>query len=306
MGSRPSARDERELLPWPEPVALPDRPEDAHKGDFGRVTLLAGSRTFTGAAYLTSAASLRGGAGQARLVVGSSIHPILAVKCTEVEVASVPDDGSGSLGQAGLAETLEHFSWGTAGVIGPGLGRNPSTWQLVLALLSGVRLPTVVDADGLNALADERDLLQRLGDNGRTRILTPHPGEMARLVQRSTAEVQANRLDVTATAARRWGAVVVLKGAHTVVAAPGGALAVDPHAVPALASGGTGDVLAGLIGALLAQGTEPFAAAVTGVYVHAAAGRAAARGTSGLVASELLPAIPVVMQRLRERGAHAP
>src|SRR5436190_2013092 len=126
-----------------------------------------------------------------------------------------------------------------------------------------------------------------------------HPGEMARLAKTTTPDIQADRKTVALDAARRWGAVVALKGAHTVVAAPDGRLSVDPHAVPAMASGGTGDVLAGLIGALLAQGGEPFEATVTGVYVHAAAGRLASVGSSGLLASELLPAIPQVMELLR-------
>jgi hydroxyethylthiazole kinase-like uncharacterized protein yjeF len=294
-----------ELLPPSESVAVPARPADGHKGTFGRVAVVAGSTAFTGAAYLAASAAIRGGAGQVRLLVGSSIHPILAVKCTEVEVASIPDGAHGALGADAWDEIRHNHmeAWATVGVVGPGLGRNPATWRLV-HLLQSIDLPLVVDADGLNALADAQGLLARLGEGGHVRVLTPHPGEMSRLTQRSTSQVQADRKAIALEAAHRWGAIVALKGAHTVVAAPDGRVAVDPHAVPALASGGTGDVLAGLIGALLAQGSPAFEAAVTGVYVHAAAGRriAADVGLSGLAASDLLPVIPRVMHALRQLG----
>jgi len=158
-----------------------------------------------------------------------------------------------------------------------------------------------VDTDALNALADNRRLLKKLGQG---RVLTPHPGEMARLTGKTAAAVNQDREAIAVAAAEDWGAVVVLKGPRTVVAGPGGRISVDPHEVPALASGGTGDVLAGVIGGLLAQGCDPFTAAVTGVYVHAEAGRAVAErlGDSGLLASDLLLEIPPVMDQLRRGG----
>jgi hydroxyethylthiazole kinase-like uncharacterized protein yjeF len=290
-----------ELLLMPDAVAVPARPAAGHKGTFGRVAVVAGSAALTGAPYLTAMGALRGGAGQVRLVVGSSIHPILAVKCTEVEVCAVPESTPGALGPEsydGIAHALAN--WATVAVVGPGLGPHAATGRLA-RLLARIDQPLVLDADGLNALSEDRTLLARLGEDGRARVLTPHPGEMSRLVRQPIDEVQAHREAVAVKSARSWGAVVVLKGAHTVVAAPDGRTSIDPHAVPALATGGTGDILAGLIGALLAQGSDPFQAAVTGVYVHAAAGRRAARGLlSGVLASELLPAIPEVMQRLRD------
>jgi NAD(P)H-hydrate epimerase len=159
----------------------------------------------------------------------------------------------------------------------------------------------VIDADGLNALADSPRTKRKLGPR---RVLTPHPGEMARLSAKTIEAVNADRAGSARRAAKEWGAVVVLKGAHTVVAHPDGRISEDPHEVPALASGGTGDVLAGVIGALMAQGSDPFSAAVTGVYVHAAAGRRLAQklGDSGLLASDLLMEIPVVMNVLRQGG----
>lgn len=293
------------LLSPPDAVTIPPRPADGHKGTFGRVAVVAGSGTFTGAPYLASTAAVRGGAGQVRLLVASAIHPILAVKCTEVEVASIRDGGRGVLGANAWEEikTVHLDAWATAAVVGPGLGRDPETVRLV-HLLQSIDLPLVLDADGLNAAADEGAPPARSGDGGRARVLTPHPGEMARLMRRSTAEVQAERESIALDAARRWGAVVALKGAHTVVAAPDGRVAVDPHAVAALATGGTGDVLAGVIGALIARGSPAFEAAVTGVYVHAEAGRwiASELGLSGLAASDLLLVIPRVMQALRDAG----
>ena len=287
-------------LPAPEAVRVPERPPGAHKGTFGTVVAVSGSLGLTGAAYLCSTAAARSGAGLVRLLVAQGIYPVLAVKCTEVMATPVPEDAPGAVGGSAETEIVRHLEAASAGLIGPGLGRDPSTWRLVLDLVAKVRQPLVLDADALNALAEQPGALREAAKAGR-RVLTPHPGEMARLVGRPTAEVQAGRPRWATTAAREWGAVVVLKGSRTVVAAPDGRTSEDPHEVPALASGGTGDVLSGVIAGLLAQGTEPFEAAVTGVYVHAEAGRRVAGrlGDSGLLASDLLFELPLVMQALR-------
>jgi hydroxyethylthiazole kinase-like uncharacterized protein yjeF len=284
--------------PVPDAVRVPQRPVDGHKGTFGTVTVVAGSRGYTGAAYLSATGSLRAGAGLVRLLVAEGVYPILAVKCTEAMATPLPEAAPGALGGAALEEIARHLDGSAAGLVGPGLGRHPATWELIRALVVRCRRPLVLDADALNALAEARHLLPDLGPD---RVLTPHPGEMARLVAQSTAEVQASRREIAAAAAREWGAVVVLKGAHTIVAAPDGRLSEDTHEVPALATGGTGDVLGGLIAGLIAQGSDVFTAAVTGVYVHAEAGRRlqARQGPSGLLASELLPELPLVMRELR-------
>ena len=289
------------LAEAPEAVAMPPRPKDGHKGTFGTVVVLAGSLGLTGAAYLAATAAARSGAGLVRLLVADGIYPILAAKCTEVMATPVPEVAPGHIGHAAEDIVLRHLEGASAAVIGPGLGPDRSTWRLIYNLLGRVRVPAVLDADALNALAANRRALKKLGKG---RVLTPHPGEMGRLLNKSTAEVNKDRPKAAALAAEEWGAVVVLKGAHTVVAAPGGRVSVDPHEVPALASGGTGDVLAGVIGGLLAQGCEPFTAAVTGVYVHASAGRAVSEhlGDSGLLASDLLLEIPLVMDQLRRGG----
>jgi NAD(P)H-hydrate epimerase len=185
--------------------------------------------------------------------------------------------------------------------IGPGLGQAEGTRQFVQAFVDRATMPLVIDADGLNALAEAP---RSKGKLGVTRVLTPHPGELARLTGKTADAINADRPAAARRAAKEWGAVIVLKGAHTVVAHPDGRLSEDPHEVPALASGGTGDVLSGIIGGLIAQGSDPFTAAVTGVYVHAAAGRRIAQrlGDSGLLAGDLLGEIPLVMNVLRQGG----
>ena len=289
------------LLPAPDAVQLPARPKTAHKGTFGTVVVLAGSLGFTGAAYLASAAAARSGAGLVRLLVADTIYPILAAKCTEVMATPVPEVAPGAIGHAAYEAVLRHLGSAEVGVLGPGLGRDRSTWRLILDLVPHAHCPLVLDADALNALADSPRMKGRLGKD---RVLTPHPGEMARLLGKTTDAIAADRGAAARQCAREWGAVVVLKGAHTLVAAPDGRCSEDPHEVPALATGGTGDVLAGLIGGLIAQGSTPFAAAVTGVYVHAAAGRGISQrlGDSGLLAGDLLTEIPAVMHDLRQGG----
>jgi hydroxyethylthiazole kinase-like uncharacterized protein yjeF len=289
------------LLPAPEAVVLPERPLDANKGTFGTVVVLAGSLGFTGAAYLASTAAARTGAGLVRLLVADTIYPILAAKCTEVMATPVQEVAPGAVGHAAYDLVMRQLATAEAGIIGPGLGRDRSTWRLVLDLVHHVTCPLVLDADALNALSDAPRSKGKLGKN---RVLTPHPGEMARLTGKTVEAIAADRPGAARKAAKEWGAVVVLKGARTLVAHPDGRCSEDPHEVPALATGGTGDVLSGIIGGLIAQGSDPYAAAVTGVYIHAAAGRRISQrlGDSGLLASDLLLEIPLVMNVLRQGG----
>jgi hydroxyethylthiazole kinase-like uncharacterized protein yjeF len=291
-----TARKPRPRIP-PE-LRLPERPEDANKGTFGQVVVVAGSLGYTGAPYLTATAAARAGAGYVRLLAAETIYPILAVKCTEVVVTQVPEVGPGILGHAGLETLLRFCAAADACVIGPGLGREFSTRRLVLDLLAQLKGPAVIDADALNALSEQRKLLPRLKAS---LVLTPHPAEMARLTGLTVDAIQADREATAARFAAEWGHVVVLKGSKTVIAEPGGTVRVNPHGNPALASAGTGDVLAGIIGGLLAQGLEAFEAAVTGVFLHGATGdEASARmGDAGVLASDLLPLIPVTIRDLK-------
>jgi hydroxyethylthiazole kinase-like uncharacterized protein yjeF len=290
-----------DLLPAPDAVVLPARPKDAHKGTFGTVAVIAGSLGLTGAAYLASTAAARTGAGLVRLLVGESIYPILATKVTEVMATPVAEVAPGAIGHAAHDSVMRNIAGVEAVVIGPGLGRDRSTWRLVVDLAMHAECAMVIDADGLNALADSPRSKRKLGPR---RILTPHPGEMARLTGKTIEQISADRQGAARKGAKEWGAVIVLKGAKTVVAHPDGRWSEDPHEVPALATGGTGDVLAGVIGALVAQGLDAFTAAVTGVYIHAAAGRRLAQklGDSGLLAGDLLTEIPIVMNMLRQGG----
>ena len=289
------------MLPAPDAVTIPARPKNAHKGTFGTAVVLAGSLGLTGAAYLSATAAARTGAGLVRLLVATTIYPILATKCTEVMATPVPEVAPGAVGHAAYDSVVRQLVAAEVGIVGPGLGRDSSTWRLIVDLAQHAPRPLVIDADGLNALADAPKAKRKLSGD---RVLTPHPGEMARLTGRTAEAINADRPAAARRAAREWGAIVVLKGARTVVASPDGRMSEDPHEVPALATGGSGDVLSGVIGGLIAQGLEPFAAAVTGVYVHAAAGRRIAErlGDSGLLASDLLPEIPIVMNVLRQGG----
>ena len=282
----------------PDGFRLPARPRDGHKGTFGTVVVLAGSQGFTGAAYLASMGAARSGAGIVRLLVAQSIYPILAEKCTEVIVGPVPEIAPGVVGRASLSGVLRGFAGADAGVIGPGIGRDMSTRRLIEDLVPRAAAPLVLDADALNLLSEHRSILPRLSPQI---VLTPHPAEFGRLAGLETSVVQQDRRGIASRFAKQWNKVVVLKGAGTVIAAPDGRVTQSPVATPALASGGTGDVLAGLIGGLMAQKLPPFEAAVTGVHLHGLAGMTleASLGLAGVLASDLLPEIPRVMERLR-------
>lgn len=284
----------------PTGFRLPERPPEAHKGTFGRVVVVAGSTGFTGAAYLAATGAARVGAGLVRLLVAESLYNILAVKCTEVMVRPVAEVSPGAIGHAAADLVVRHFEDATVGCVGPGLGRDASTRRLVADLVQRLRCPLVLDADGLNLLAEQRRLLPRLNPEN---ILTPHPAEMARLTGLTIDAVQGDRRAVAQRFASEWRQVVVLKGAHTVIAAPDGRVAIDSHANPVLATGGTGDVLAGVIAGLRAQRLSSYDAALAGVFLQgeAAAVWGADGADAGLLASDLLPLLPRVMSRLKHR-----
>jgi hydroxyethylthiazole kinase-like uncharacterized protein yjeF len=296
---RGSILDSPPALAPPAGLRLPARPGDGHKGTFGTVCVVAGSHGYTGAAYLAGMGAARGGAGLVDLAVPRELHPLLAVKCTEVMAHGLPDGGAGVLNMDGI-DTLQEslLSRADALVVGPGLGRDPATGQALVALLQQLPCPVVVDADGLNLAAELKPDWRAVGQPV---ILTPHPAEMGRLAAMPVPAVQADRSGTAKEFASRNGVVVVLKGAHTVVAAPDGRVFVDDHQVVALATGGTGDVLAGLSGAFLAGGLEAFDAARAAVVVHAEAGALveAQRGRSGGLATDLLDSLPAAQERLR-------
>jgi len=301
---------------------LPARPADAHKGTFGKVMVIAGSALYPGAASLATTAAARVGAGVVTLA--NSRSALLAPgRAPEITLQLLPEADWNALGEAAADEALKHLDSYKALLVGPGLGREEAT-RLFLARLLGIDSPrhrghigfrigmtpekpaerqrpelppTVIDADGLTLLS-QIDQWWEHAPRG-TCVLTPHPGEMKSLL--GTEELGDDRIQVAEEAAHTWGQIVVLKGATTVVAHPEGRTAVNDGGNPALATAGTGDVLAGAIAGLLAQGLAPYDAAVLGVYLHSAAGRLVRDeiGDMGALASDLLPRLPLAIKELK-------
>jgi NAD(P)H-hydrate epimerase len=275
---------------------LPPRPFAGNKGTFGHLLVLAGSEGKTGAAALTAEGALRAGAGLVTLGIPVSLNDILEVKVTEAMTLPLPEAADArALGRKALEPLQDFLGNMTAAALGPGLGTHPETRELVRRLVRDLPLPLVIDADGVNALAGDPGLLQAAAG---PRLLTPHPGEMARFLGTTVPEVQADRLRTARENAARTKAVVVLKGAQTVVADPGGRVSVNSTGNPALASGGTGDVLTGLIGGFLAQKMSSWDAARLGVYLHGLAADywVATHGPRGLIAGDLLQVFPEVLK----------
>jgi NAD(P)H-hydrate epimerase len=288
--------DERcRLLEEPEARCLvPQRDPAAHKGDAGRVLVVAGSPGRTGAAHLALLGALRGGAGLVTLSARAEVLPLALAGRPEAMSSALP--GSGPLGSGDLPALAEAARRADAIVAGPGFHRGIETGRLLRDWLSAAGRPTVLDADALNALEPEPTWLGQLPAPV---ILTPHPGEMARLCGLTVEDVQGDRIGLAAAKAAAWGVVVVLKGARTVVAVRGRPVSVIPTGNAGMATGGTGDVLAGLCGALLAGGLAPFDAARVAAWVHGAAGDLVAErlGERGLLAGDLGEAIGQVWAR---------
>lgn len=289
---------------------LPERPARGHKGTFGKVLVIAGSLDYAGAALLVCRAAGRAGAGLVTLAVPESLQPLFAAKVVEATTMALPEDDVEEVDpEPSLARILDHEH--DAMVVGPGLRPGLATAELVRMLLTAAdgeasAAPMVLDAEALRSMAT-------LGEwwtaTTRPCVLTPHPGEFERLREGSGLEPatpedlagdDAARRSAAMAAAVAWRQVVVLKGAKTVVAEPDGTVTTAPFENPALASGGTGDVLAGIIGALLAQGLAPGPAARLGVYLHGSAGELVRErlGDAGLLASDLPDSVPVVRKRL--------
>jgi NAD(P)H-hydrate epimerase len=280
---------------------LPKRPPTGHKGTFGHLLVVAGSRGKSGAAAMTAEGGLRIGTGLVTVACPAAIHDVLAIKLTEAMTAPLSEvDGGLSLQAAGEIERL--WTDKQALALGPGLGQAEETRALVRRLVRSCPLPLVLDADGLNAVAERPGIL--LEREGGSAVLTPHPGEMARLAGTTVAEVEGDRIGVARDFARRYQVVLVLKGARTVTALADGRVWINGSGNPGLASGGMGDVLTGLVGGLLAQGLAPEGAAVLGTYLHGrAADRLAQRlGDAGMIATDLLREIPATRKELAEHN----
>lgn len=276
------------------------RPRDrqAHKGTFGHCLVIAGSTGKTGAAAMAANSAVRSGAGLVTLAVPASLNAILEVKTTEAMTLPLPDDGSGRLSETAAPVALEAISGKSSVALGPGVSWHPDAASLIRRLVAAIEAPLVIDADGLNALSEDLDVLTR--KKSRCLVLTPHPGEMARLTGTATTAVEAARIDTARAFAVQYGVHLVLKGARTVVAAPDGRIAVNGSGNPGMASGGMGDVLTGVLASLLGQGYSPFDACKLGVFIHGHAADlvAADKGETGMSAVDVQERLPLAFKSI--------
>ena len=268
---------------------LPDRAENAHKGDFGRILLLCGSRGYTGAAALAAMGALRSGAGLVYLAVPESIYAIEAVKLTEAIVLPLPDEG-GKLGVSALPEIRSLLPKMDAVLIGCGLGQSEGTRAVVTAVLQEFSGPVVVDADGINVLAGHMDILR---ERHAPTILTPHAGEFARI----GGDNAGDRVTETVNFAKQYGCILLLKGHNTVIS-DGAETYVNQTGNPGMAVGGSGDLLSGIIVSLLGQGIGPLTAAACGAWLHGAAGDlcASEKGQYGMLPSDMVEVLPRLLK----------
>jgi hydroxyethylthiazole kinase-like uncharacterized protein yjeF len=269
---------------------VPRRGRDSTKFAAGSVLVCGGSLGLTGAPCMSCEAAMRAGAGYVTAFVPASLNLVFESRLLEVMTVPLPDDG-GSLTAAGYQAVLKGTGRADALVLGPGLGRRPGAFSLARDVAAAAPVPLLLDADGLNAHAGALVLLA--GRQGPT-VLTPHAGELARLLRVESSEVGAARLASVRRAARAARATIVLKGDDTLVATPGGTVAVSRGGAPALATAGTGDVLSGVIGCYLGKRMDAFAAACAGVLVHVRAGQLASlvRGPEGVIARDVIEELP--------------
>jgi hydroxyethylthiazole kinase-like uncharacterized protein yjeF len=283
---------------------LPDRARDAHKGDFGRVLIVAGSPGMTGAGCMATLAAQKAGAGLVTLALPESLNVIGEVKLTSAMSRPLPEPSASVLGSEAADAVLAAQDEFDVMALGPGIGRARQTQEAARRLVKELSLPLIVDADGLNALAGHVRILKAAGG---ARLLTPHPGEMARLLGHGgPGDVQGDRIGVATAFAREHGVILALKGAGTVVT-DGERVYVNPSGNPGMATGGTGDVLTGLVAGLLCQGLGPFDALQLAVFVHGLAGDLAARvrGELSMTAEDVLDFTPEAFQLVRAAGKGA-
>ncbi|MBI3410075.1 MAG: NAD(P)H-hydrate dehydratase [Planctomycetes bacterium] len=280
---------------------LPRRQPESNKGNYGRILVIAGSRGMSGAAVLCGSAALRAGAGLVRVAVAEGILPIVAASNPCYMTVPLTQDDDGRIAGEALAELRPWIAQNDVLAVGPGLGKSHSLSRMLRELLAETQLPIVLDADGLTAFADQpADLIDHAGPV----VITPHPGEFARLLKADVPTVQAHRAELAAKFARDHRLVVVLKG-HGTVVTDGTRSYVNKTGNPGMATAGAGDVLTGVIAALIGQRLDPFAAAQLGVYLHGLAGDLVceARGEVGLIASDIVEAIPESFRKWRMKPA---
>ncbi len=275
-------------------LSLSRRP-DTHKGDYGHLLVISGSVGKTGAAAMVCEAALRMGAGLVTLAIPKSLNPIMEMKLTEVMTEPLPETPKQTLSLKAFQPILRLCENKRAVVIGPGLGTFKETQSLILKLIKAIDLPMVIDADGLNALATQP---KTLPVPNRSIVLTPHPGEMARLIHSTAKEVQDNRIGVAKEFSQSTHAYVILKGYRSLIVTPKGEVYINPTGNAGMATGGTGDVLSGMIGGLLSQGFDLLSCLKASVYLHGLAGDEVAKelGEKSLIATDLIRKMPALLQ----------
>ena len=273
------------------------RKQDAHKGDFGHVFILAGSKGLTGAAYLCAKGALLSGAGLVTLGIAQSQYVIVSRKLTEAMTMPLPETRQGSLSLKAFSQIKKFSKDKDVLAIGPGLSRNKFTQKLVRKIISSIDIPMVIDADALNALEDNLDILKK---RKALTIITPHPGEMGRILGRKTSYIQKNRRILAKQIAGMYNIVTVLKGHRTLVAEPRGKVFTNSTGNPGMAKGGSGDVLTGITAAFLGQSGNAYEAAKLAVYVHGLAADLAVKRTGqlSLLATDILNELPIVLKKL--------
>lgn len=288
--------DRDDLRPVLKPRGL-----DSHKGDFGHLLLVAGSTGKTGAAVLACDGAMRVGVGLVTLGIPGSLNPIMENRLTEVMTEPLLESTPGFLGIAAFEKIMALTEKKDALAIGPGISTKNETVELLHRVIKEIDIPVVIDADGLNALAKDREILK---EAKAPVILTPHPGEMARLINTSTVEIQNERIEVSRGFAREYNIYLVLKGSRTIIADPEGNIYINPTGNPGMATAGMGDVLTGMLSGFIAQGFGIMDAVKLAVFSHGLAGDAIAseRGEIGLLATDVIERIPLVLNELRDSG----
>ncbi|MBU0570940.1 MAG: NAD(P)H-hydrate dehydratase [Candidatus Omnitrophica bacterium] len=275
---------------------IPERRKDSHKGDYGKVFVIAGSRGMTGAAYLSAQGALKAGSGLVTNGIPGSLNAIMEVKLTEAMTLPLQENKEQGLSLDACPAILDYASKCDVVALGPGLGRAKDTYKLVRMLVERIDCPLVLDADGINALCGHVDILE---ERNTAIVITPHPGEMARLIGEDISRIQSDREGTAKKFAKKTGVMVCLKGHRTVVAAPDGRIYVNDTGNSGMATGGTGDVLTGMIASFIGQGVNIFDAAISAVYLHGLAGDIAVEhvGPFSLTATDILNCLPEAFSR---------
>lgn len=275
---------------------IPKRPENSNKSDYGKVFVVAGSVGMTGAAYLCSQAALRAGSGLVVCGIPEFLNQIMEIKLTEAMTLPLSETKDHSLSLKAKNKILDFSKKCDSIAIGPGLGQNKETQKLVKDLILKIEKPIVLDADGINALNGDIEIFKKR--KNRT-VITPHPGEMSRLIKKEIKYIQSNRENIARNLAKTTGIIVCLKGYKTVVASQSGEIYINRTGNSGMASGGTGDVLTGIITSFIGQGMDDFSATVVSVYLHGLAGDIAAdkKGKFGLIASDIIEHLPEAFKK---------